>query len=570
MNKAAALSSPESSTGSSDNSFTEPSTTMTSVDENTKESTTEMASTTMNSITTTVLSKVNDNVLQPAKREANPDTSTTKCEEEEEMFVDDSLCDSNSKPLEEQSCSIRPCEDLGLVEWVTSAWSSCDTDCGSQTQTRQVACVSRDGSVFPDDACIKLRGERPPDTQECSDGSTCSKSLWFTSEWSQCSTDCGKGIQSRHVFCGHIDEKGSIVKDEDNSKCLLDNKPSNSVTCEQDLCKEGKWFSGPAGPCNVPCGGGTKKRQQFCLSIENDTSEFIASDNCPETDPLSEQCNVEACDESQLEMMIECKNSEFGCCPNDGTTPAEEDYLNCPQIAADSLESCMKSEFGCCPVDEDNKEDNLTLAIGPYGLGCPVRCANTQFGCCPDMITVANSSDLSSCPFEETTTMTTTTMEPTSTTTMMPTTTEIDTTTTMASTTVTGASDSTSLSTSATNCSDDDLLCISTTPSGLVKDCSKSKFGCCPDGWNEAQGPNGEGCEEGSGDISFISSTIASVMKIFTGATDSTEEVSTYSLDCNMTEFGCCPNGKTQATGPRYYGCTCHDCKYYYFKSFVY
>lgn len=550
---------------------------MTTVDESTKESATQMASTTMNSlkdsITTTVSSKLNDNVLQPAKREANPETSTIKCEEEEEMFVDDSLCDSNLKPLEEQSCSIRPCEDLGLVEWVTSAWSSCDTDCGSQTQTRQVACVSRDGLVFPDDVCVKLRGERPPDIQECSDGSTCSKSLWFTSEWSQCSVDCGKGLQSRHVFCGHLDEKGLIVKDEDDSKCLLDTKPSNSAVCEQDQCTEGKWFSGPAGPCNVPCGGGTKKRQQFCLSIGNDTSELVTSDNCPETDPISEQCNVEACDENQLEMMVECKNSEFGCCPNDGATPAEENYLNCPQVTADSLESCLKSEFGCCPIDEDNKEDNLTLAIGPYGLGCPVRCANTQFGCCPDMITVANSSDFSSCPlmFEETTTMTTTTMEPTSTTTMMPTTTEMDTTTTtMATTIITDATSDSKLSTIAANCSEDDLLCISTTPSGLVKDCSKSKFGCCPDGWNEAQGPNGEGCEEGSGDISFISSTIASVMKLFTGVTESTPEVSTYSLDCNLTEFGCCPNGKTQATGPRYYGCTCHDCKYFSFKIFVY
>ncbi|OTF72246.1 hypothetical protein BLA29_005219, partial [Euroglyphus maynei] len=217
-------------------------------------------------------------------------------------------------------------------------------------------------------------------------------------------------------------------------------------------------------------------------SIEMNTSE-----NCNENESTnlmseSEQCNIEACDPDQLATMVDCKDTEYGCCPTDNSTPADEDFSNCPMITVESMESCLQSEYGCCPIEnpDDNTDElennlkNLTLALGPYGLGY----------------------DPSSCE-------------------------------------------------------------MVTTPANLVKDCSRSKFGCCPDGWNEAQGPNGEGCEEGSGDISaFLASTINTVMNLFV----TTEApVTGDDIDCSLTEFGCCPNGKTKATGPRYYGCTCHD-----------
>ncbi|OTF83020.1 hypothetical protein BLA29_008141, partial [Euroglyphus maynei] len=226
------------------------STTTTIMNDSESESTTTVTSTGFPSTENSI-----DQELQPAKRE-------TSCDDNDDLeYVEEYLCDPDNKPPEEQSCSLQPCEDLGSVEWVTSSWSSCDSDCTAQVQTRQVACISRDGQVFPDETCIELRGERPADRQDCPDGSVCSHSLWFTSEWSKCTGTCtGNGMQTRHVFCGHIDDKGAVIKDEDENKCQIEMKPPKATVCElenmdDEQCSKGQWFSGPSGPCNVPCGG---------------------------------------------------------------------------------------------------------------------------------------------------------------------------------------------------------------------------------------------------------------------------------------------------------------------------
>ena len=122
-----------------------------------------------------------------------------------------------------------------------------------------------------------------------------------------------------------------------------------------------------------------------------------------------------------------------------------------------------------------------------------------------------------------------------------------------------------------------------------IVECSKTRFGCCPDGWTEAGGPNGEDCDDGSGDGSsiFITSTLSylgSLLNVVTGigvteitrtediiipTVGSVDNVN-VSTNCNYSEFGCCPNGKKEATGPRYYGCKCEDCKYLFYLFFCY
>ena len=135
---------------------------------------------------------------------------------EEDQFVDDWQCDPDTKPVEVDKCFKLPCDETGSVEWIISAWSSCDTDCGSQISNRKVVCSTRDGEVFSDDVCLKVHGgEKPADTQDCSEKYICSRSVWFTSEWSACSVGCGAGMKTRHVFCGHVDEStGKVVLDE--------------------------------------------------------------------------------------------------------------------------------------------------------------------------------------------------------------------------------------------------------------------------------------------------------------------------------------------------------------------
>lgn len=114
--------------------------------------------------------------------------------------------------------------------------------------------------------------------------------------------------------------------------------------------------------------------------------------------------------------------------------------------------------------------------------------------------------------------------------------------------------------------------CVRSVTSIPVVDCKQSKYGCCPDGWTDATGPNGDGCDvDGSGDggaggglVTTISSIVTGILNKVTEtlATDRSPVLWPETDDCNLTEFGCCPNGRTKATGPRYYGCTCEDCEY--------
>ena len=56
--------------------------------------------------------------------------------------------------------------------------------------------------------------------------------------------------------------------------------------------------------------------------------------------------------------------------------------------------------------------------------------------------------------------------------------------------------------------------------------CQLSQHGCCQDGRTAAEGPNFDGCVDGSGD-----------------------------MPCDQTRYGCCADGVTAATGLRGQGC---------------
>ncbi len=146
-------------------------------------------------LTDTSEKKVEAVVAQESKEEEE--------KEEEVVYVDSWLCDPATKPKAVDRCFKAPCDEAGSVEWITSAWSSCDADCGPAITTRKVLCSTRDGTVFGDDICVGLRGPKPEEKKACSERS-CSKSLWFIGEWSACSAKCGKGKVILGFICVHF------------------------------------------------------------------------------------------------------------------------------------------------------------------------------------------------------------------------------------------------------------------------------------------------------------------------------------------------------------------------------
>ena len=79
----------------------------------------------------------------------------------------------------------------------------------------------------------------------------------------------------------------------------------------------------------------------------------------------------------------------------------------------------------------------------------------------------------------------------------------------------------------------------------ILTDCFGSTYGCCPDGETPMQGSDYEGCFDGG----LIEEEILSKTE------DSGLGALPPSESCDLSENGCCIDGKTPAMGPRFYGC---------------
>ncbi|GBN98237.1 Papilin [Araneus ventricosus] len=108
--------------------------------------------------------------------------------------IDPSLCDADKKPVEYESCTLGPCEE---VKWAVSEWSGCEDSCSPSLQSRQVHCTKKKGAVFPDDSCDAAK--MPEVTKACQKPAQCN-AMWHASEWSEVSNP-SLDTQKRELRC---------------------------------------------------------------------------------------------------------------------------------------------------------------------------------------------------------------------------------------------------------------------------------------------------------------------------------------------------------------------------------
>lgn len=204
-------------------------------------------------------------------------------------------------------------------------------------------CAAVNGKVYNDSFCAN---HKLPEVRRTCETSTICPSNWFKSQWSKCSTECGSGIQTRHVFCGNFN--GSVVRMlDDESTCDKDVKPLDVQNCTGAAtdCK-GKWFSGPWTSCSKKCGGGVQTRKVMCLLNGVTVKDSQCSEDNIEFS--SEECNKNACsDDATIPVDVTSK-------PIVEDDDVGEDW--CPESDGDYLElgsGMDKDDLSINDIDDD-------------------------------------------------------------------------------------------------------------------------------------------------------------------------------------------------------------------------
>uniref|UniRef100_UPI00358EEF04 papilin-like isoform X4 n=1 Tax=Myxine glutinosa TaxID=7769 RepID=UPI00358EEF04 len=193
-------------------------------------------------------------------------------------------CDDRTMPDRIQRCNLGPCRS---PEWVLGPWSQCSTSCGRGRQTRDMKCGAQYGC---DSSTI------PPSTRVCNLG-PCRMAEWSIGPWSECSVTCGKGTQMRSITCQvegtGLDRALMIVS---NTECNSERMPRRIEECQgrRPCTNQMRWHTGSWGLCSLSCGGGMRKRQAICYD-----EDFVLQDSqlCrfQERPRELEACNTQRC-----------------------------------------------------------------------------------------------------------------------------------------------------------------------------------------------------------------------------------------------------------------------------------
>ncbi|TSK13404.1 A disintegrin and metalloproteinase with thrombospondin motifs 20 [Bagarius yarrelli] len=171
------------------------------------------------------------------------------------------------------------------LRWHVAGKSECSTKCGPGFRTVEVMCMrysqgTRGSERVESRACADLN---KPQSRELCHGDCLLKS-WQYSAWSQCSKSCGRGTRTRDSYC--MNNLGRRLTDRE---CRED-KRVVSEPCNDTPCPD--WSISEWTECTVTCGKGVRRRQVFCVLVE----ERLSDELC---DPNSKPRTISSCEHSE-------------------------------------------------------------------------------------------------------------------------------------------------------------------------------------------------------------------------------------------------------------------------------
>uniref|UniRef100_A0A8C0GNL4 ADAMTS like 4 n=1 Tax=Chelonoidis abingdonii TaxID=106734 RepID=A0A8C0GNL4_CHEAB len=197
--------------------------------------------------------------------------------------LSDGECNGSHRPPANEACDMGPC----VRSWFHSDWSNtCSVECGTGIQRRSVICLSSYANGQVEETCA---GTKPADMRACNSGPCHRTVKWYTGPWSECSADCGTGIQRRDVIC--VSKLGSEFNVTEASECAPLEKPPSLQPCTGSAC-DARWFSTSWSACSKSCVGGVQVREVQCLT-QNKTFSNLCQ---PDLKPIKKRsCNTQPC-----------------------------------------------------------------------------------------------------------------------------------------------------------------------------------------------------------------------------------------------------------------------------------
>lgn len=267
----------------------------------------------------------------------------------------DGFCAQNGQRPE----SIRNCSEFSNCSWMTGKWSACSSTCGDGSRTREVTC-GRDGNQ----SFCHLNASAKPALQEaCHDSSGCS---WQVSDWSGCSTSCGKGMQLRNLSCS----SGQAADCMD-----LDPPPENQSCLAMSGCRWASEWS----VCSSSCGSGTKQRQVHqgggALSAIIDECSNVSG--CEWFIGHWGSCSV-TCGRGEQQRRVNCSSNATGACAHLGKRPHER--RNCTDLpTCNESDAPGDSRCACTADDPVRAATGVTNALAAWIVVGLVLCETVGF-----------------------------------------------------------------------------------------------------------------------------------------------------------------------------------------------
>ncbi|KFZ64773.1 Papilin, partial [Antrostomus carolinensis] len=155
--------------------------------------------------------------------------------------------------------------------WSYGSWSECSSECGGGFQSRLVFCTI-DNEIYPDYMC---RSKPQPDNNRTCGHQMCPQTKrWKTGEWGSCSATCGGGTQTRSVYCVAFDGQSSQGVVDDAECMAFAQQPRSSQPCNMRQCAT--WSTGPWSECSASCGEGVQTRTVTCRTRQGSQAQDFA------------------------------------------------------------------------------------------------------------------------------------------------------------------------------------------------------------------------------------------------------------------------------------------------------